>query len=319
MKATARAYAIQGLIKYHGLRNERLRLPYHDSISVCMKSLPTTTTVETRPDLRRDVARIDGRAPAAYEMNRILAVINRLRDQAGVYTKIRIESRNPEVDGKGLGFSASGFAALGRATSAALDLEIPERELSEVVRLGAGSAARSLVGGFSIWYANKNGKSYGEQLAPPASIKLKTVIAPVPSPVRTDRVHSDSLTSPFYRSRLSYIAKALSKMRRAIVQRKIETISELAELDTLNLHAVTMTGQQEIVLVNPISIAIINEVQKLRQEDTPCWFSLDTGPSVFVNTTERYATKVNKRIQTIAKTIISEPGGPAETNRQHLF
>ncbi|HZY93599.1 MAG TPA: diphosphomevalonate decarboxylase [Candidatus Bathyarchaeia archaeon] len=319
MKATARAYAIQGLIKYHGLRNEKLRIPYHDSISVCMKSLPTTTTVETQPELGRDITRINGQIPSTRESNRILAVINRLREQAGVKTKLRIESRNPRVNGKGLGFSASGFAALGRAASKALDLEIPEKELSEIVRLGAGSAARSLVGGFSIWYANKNGESYGEQLAPPTSIKLKTVIAPVPSQVRTDRVHSDSLTSLFYRSRLSYIAKALSKMRRAIIRRNIETISELAEVDTLNLHAVTMTGRQGIVLVNPISIAIINEVRQLRQEGTPCWFSLDTGPSVFVNTTERYATKVNKRIRTIAETIVSEPGGSAETSRQHLF
>ncbi len=319
MKATARAYAIQGLIKYHGLRNERLRIPYHDSISVCMKSLPTTTTVETRPELGRDVARINGQVPSTRETNRILAVINRLREQARVNTKLRIESRNPKVNGKGLGFSASGFAALGRAASSALDLKIPERELSEIVRLGAGSAARSLVGGFSIWYANKNGKSYGEQLAPPNSIRLRTVIAPVPSQLRTDRVHADSLTSPFYRGRLSYVTKALSKMRRAIIRRNIETISELAEVDTLNLHAVTMTGRQGIVLVNQISIAIIEEVQRLRQEDTPCWFSLDTGPSVFVNTTERYATKVNKRIRTIAKTIVSGPGGPAETSRQHLF
>jgi phosphomevalonate decarboxylase len=284
-----------------------------------MKSLATITTVETQSGPGKDIARINGQVPSARETNRILAVINRLREQAGVKTKLRIESRNPRVNGKGLGFSASGFAALGRAASATLGLQIPDRELSEIVRLGAGSAARSLVGGFSIWYANENGKSYGEQLAAPTSIKLRTVIAPVPCHLRTDRVHSDSLTSPFYRSRLSYITRALSNMRRAIVRRDVETISELAEVDTLNLHAVTMTGRQGIVLVNPISIAIMNEVRHLRQEDTPCWFSLDTGPSVFVNTTERYATKVNRRIRTIARTIVSKPGGPAEINRQHLF
>ncbi|HEV8594745.1 MAG TPA: diphosphomevalonate decarboxylase, partial [Thermoplasmata archaeon] len=31
-KATAIAHPIQGLIKYHGLVDERLRLPFHDSI-----------------------------------------------------------------------------------------------------------------------------------------------------------------------------------------------------------------------------------------------------------------------------------------------
>src|SRR5437667_11077736 len=67
-------------------------------------------------------------------------------------TLTRVESRNANLKGKGLGFSASGFAALGLATSKALGLSLEPRELSEVVRLGAGSAARSLVGGVSIWY-----------------------------------------------------------------------------------------------------------------------------------------------------------------------
>ncbi|MFB6197701.1 MAG: diphosphomevalonate decarboxylase, partial [Halobacteriaceae archaeon] len=35
MKATARAHPIQGLVKYHGMRDVERRLPYHDSISVC--------------------------------------------------------------------------------------------------------------------------------------------------------------------------------------------------------------------------------------------------------------------------------------------
>ena len=39
MKATAIAHPMQGLIKYHGLRNEKLRIPFHDSISVNVDEL----------------------------------------------------------------------------------------------------------------------------------------------------------------------------------------------------------------------------------------------------------------------------------------
>src|SRR2546430_6727184 len=149
MKSTARAFAIQGLIKYHGLRNPRLRIPYHDSISVCMKSLPTITTVEAIPGLSTDKIRIDGLVPTKKEAARVHAVVDKLRTLADDMTNLRIESRNPNVDGKGLGFSASGFAALGLATSRALGLNLKTDKLSEIVRLGAGSASRSLVGGFS--------------------------------------------------------------------------------------------------------------------------------------------------------------------------
>ena len=39
MKATAVARPIQGLIKYHGLKKPKQRIPYHDSISVCVQAL----------------------------------------------------------------------------------------------------------------------------------------------------------------------------------------------------------------------------------------------------------------------------------------
>ncbi len=235
--------------------------------------------------------------------------------------KVRVESRNPDVDGKGLGFSASGFAALGLAASNALGLNLGPKQLSEIVRLGAGSAARSLAGGFSIWYANRNGSSYAEQLAPANSVHMKTIIVPIPSTIKTDNAHADAVTSPFYRARLGYIKRILPKMKRAIGRGNVQEICQLAEVDTLNLHAITMTGDKGMVLFSPLSIKIIDEVRRLRSEGRiHVWYSLDTGPSVFVNTTSEYAARVHTRIRRIAQdAIVSDPGGPAETTGNHLF
>ncbi len=321
MKASARAYAIQGLVKYHGLKNAKLRIPYHDSISVCMKSLDTVTTVETWNSLQRDRILINGAVPTTGEGLRARVVIDKLRELAGDKTRVRVESRNANVKGKGLGFSASGFAALGLATSQALGLSLEPRELSEIVRLGAGSASRSLMGGFSIWYANRKGHSYAEQLASASSIRLRTLIVPIPSAIKTDRAHADVLTSPFFRARLAYLRGVLRRMKRAIGRKDVSEICRLAEMDTLNLHAITMTGQQETILVSPLSIRIMVEVRRLREEDrVPVWYSLDTAPSVFINTTPKSASKVERRIRKLAdKVIPSDPGGPAEIISHHLF
>ena len=321
MKASARAYAIQGLVKYHGLKNAKLRITYHDSISVCMKSLETVTTVEAGNSLRRDRIRINGAVPTTGEELRVRVVIGKLRELAGDKTRVRVESRNANVKGKGLGFSASGFAALGLATSKALGVSLEPRELSEIVRLGAGSAARSLVGGFSIWYANRKGHSYAEQLASASSIRLRTLIVPIPSAIKTDRAHADVLTSPFFRARLAYLRRVLQRMKRAIERKDVSEICRLAEMDTLNLHAITMTGKLETILVSPLSIRIMDEVRRLREEEeVPVWYSLDTGPSVFINTTPKAASKVERRIRTLAdKVISSDPGGPAEIISHHLF
>ncbi len=322
MKATARAYAIQGLIKYHGLRNPKLRIPYHDSISVCMKSLPTVTTVESDPRVGADLVRINGERPRRMELARVETVVEKLRALSRMRNaRFRVESRNPAVNGKGLGFSAAGFAALGLATSRVLELNLSQKEMSEVVRLGAGSAARSLVGGFSIWYANKNGQSYAEQLATANSVHMRTIIVPIPSGVKTDRAHEDSVKSPLYRARLNYLRKKLSEMKRAIRSKDVNLIGRIAEEDTLSLHAVTMTGPKGMVLFSPESISVINEVRRLREdEELPAWFSLDTGPSVFVNTTREAASRVSKNLENVAQGILtSDLGGPAELLDKHLF
>jgi len=286
-----------------------------------MKSLPTITTVEAMPGLSADKIRIDGLVPTKKEAARVHAVVDRLRRLADDNTRLRIESRNPSVDGKGLGFSASGFAALGLATSRALGLNLETGDLSEVVRLGAGSASRSLVGGFSIWYANRKGHSYAEQLASASSIRLRTLIVPIPSTIKTDKAHADVLTSPFFKARLAYMKRVLQKMRRAIVRKDVSEICRLAEVDTLNLHAITMTGKLGTVLVSPLSIRIMDEVRRLREEETvPVWYSLDTGPSVFINTTPKTASKVERRIKALAENVISsDPGGAAEIISYHLF
>jgi phosphomevalonate decarboxylase len=286
-----------------------------------MKALPTLTTVEAQESLSKDRIDLNGHAPTKSELARIEAVTSPLKKLAGRKSTLRVESKNPSVNGKGLGFSASGFAALGVATSNALGLRIDDQKLSEIVRLGAGSAARSLVGGFSIWYANRKGHSFAEQLAPPNAIDLTTIIVPIPSKIKTDTAHADVLTSPLYKARVAYLNGVLNKMRRAITRRDGKEICRLAELDTLSLHAITMTGKGETVLFSPLSIQIMEEVRRLREdEDVPVWYSLDTGPSVFVNTVRSSAQKVQKKIRALADiSFTSEPGGEAHAVSRHLF
>jgi phosphomevalonate decarboxylase len=82
-----------------------------------------------------------------------------------------------------------------------------------------------------------------------------------------------------------------------------------------------MTGKEGLVLFSPLSIEIIREVRRLRTvEDLPAWFSLDTGPSVFVNTTRDAAQTVRRSLSKITgNVLVSDPGGPAEVINKHLF
>ena len=91
MKATAIAHPMQGLIKYHGLRNEKLRIPFHDSISVNVDKLWTKTTVEFG-DYKQDRISINKKEIYGLAKQRAIEVLNIVRKLSGVNLHAKIES-----------------------------------------------------------------------------------------------------------------------------------------------------------------------------------------------------------------------------------
>ena len=315
------AHPIQGLIKYHGLKKPNERIPYHDSISVCVQALTTTTTVEALDSLEKNEIIINGKKPTGKDRGRVETVLNKLKKSARFSGSVKVVSENSLKTGKGLGFSASGFAALGLATSTALNLSLDAVSLSEIVRLGAGSSTRSLAGGFAIWYANKNERSYAEQLNSPERIDFSMVIVPIHSDVKTDEAHAEVLGSPLFKARLKNVNRLLEAMKEAIRMGDTATIGRLAEEDTLNLHAITMTGKSHMVLWEPDTVRIIKKITRMREEGISAWYSIDTGPSVFINSNTENSETVAKRIREIGfkNVIISKVGGKPFLTSNHLF
>src|SRR5207244_10966875 len=102
------------------------------------------------------------KAPDA-ELRRARAVL----DAAGIRERARIESRNDFPTAAGLASSASGFAALAVAACAAAGQKRSSVELSALARLGSGSAARSVPGGWAVW-----SDEVAEQGAPPDQVPM---------------------------------------------------------------------------------------------------------------------------------------------------
>ena len=113
----------------------------------------------------------------------------------------------------------------------------------------------------------------------------------------------------------------LESMKNAIKKGDISTIGRLAEEDTLNLHAITMTGRSRRVLWEPETVKIIKEVVKMREEGVLAWYSVDTGPSVFINTVEGYVEHIVDRLESLRlpQIIVSKVGDKASIIQKHLF
>ncbi len=316
------AHAIQGLVKYHGLKDKKRRIPFHDSISVCAETLTTRATVEFERAYSEDIIEINGTRATSGEAARVLAVVSPLRALAKTKDHFKLSSVNNLTQGKGLGFSASAFASISLASSAALGLDFNLERLSEIARLGAGSASRSLVGGFSILYANKNGRSFARQLASANNLNLAMAVIPIASQVKTEKAHEESVGSPFFKARVREVRKTLQRMLRVIQEGDVDEIGRLAEAESLSLHAVTMTGKNRLLLMAPETIRVIQQIASMREaDDIPVWYSLDTGPSVYVNTHPEFVDRVCSEIErsTGVQVLKSGVGGSAHTTEEHLF
>jgi phosphomevalonate decarboxylase len=316
MKATAKAHPIQGLVKYHGMRDEQLRLPYHDSISVCTAPSHTKTTVEFDPELDEDIYRIDGERVDGRGAERIDAVVEHVRSLAAIDHRVRFVSENSFPTNIGFGSSSSGFAAAAMALVEAAGLELSLPEVSTVARRGSSSAARAVTGAFSQLHTGLNDEDCrSERLDVPDDFadELRVVAGMVPSYKETEAAHREAANSHMFNSRMAHIHGQIAEMRDALRAGDFHRTYELAEHDSLSLAAATMTGPAGWVYWQPRTVEIFNAVRELREGDIPVYFSVDTGASVYVNTTAEYVDRVESAVADCGlETDVWEVGGPAE-------
>jgi phosphomevalonate decarboxylase len=314
MKATARAHPIQGLVKYHGMRDEERRMPYHDSISVCTAPSHTLTTAEFDPDREEDRYVVDGEVLDGRGAERVRAVVDEVRDRSGLDHRVRLESENSFPTNVGLGSSASGFAAAAMALTAAAGMDLSLPDVSTIARLGSASAARAVTGGFSDLYAGLNDEDCrSERLSTDLEDDLRVVVGLVPAYKETAAAHAEAADSHMFESRMAHVHDQLAEMRDALRAGDFDRVFELAEHDSLSLAATTMTGPAGWVYWKPETLAIFEAVRELREEGVPAYFSTDTGATVYVNTDADHVDRVEAAVAECGvETREWRVGGPAE-------
>jgi phosphomevalonate decarboxylase len=318
MKATAEAHPIEGLVKYHGMRDEELRMPYHDSISVCTAPSRTRTTVEFLPDAgdEEDDYVIDGQPVTGRGAERIASVVDHVRELAGIDHPVRMVSENSFPSNVGFGSSSSGFAALATAAVHAAGMDLSRPAISAVARRGSASAARAVTGAFSHLRTGLNDVDCrSERIETGLEDDLRIVTALVPAYKETEEAHREAADSHMFQARMAHVHGQIAAMRDALYDDDFDRAFELAEHDSLSLAATTMTGPAGWVYWQPETIAVFNAVRKLRlEDDVPVYFSVDTGASVYVNTTADYVDEVEATVSAVGvDTTVWEVGGPART------
>jgi diphosphomevalonate decarboxylase len=284
--ATAQAHPNIAFIKYWGNRDNALRLPASGSISMNLDGLYTRTTVSFQRSLPYDELIINGREIAGPALERVSALLDLVRQRAGLRAHAEVDSENNFPSGAGIASSASAFAALALAASRAAGLELSEAELSRLARRGSGSACRSIPSGFVEWEPGSGDEdSFARSIASPEHwdlVDCVAIVSEAPKPTGSTQGHAIAGTSPLQAARLADASRRLEICRSAILQRDFEALAAIVEQDSNMMHAVMMTSTPALHYWTPASVGVMAAVRQWRGQGMDVCCTVDAGANVHV-------------------------------------
>ncbi|MDJ0758632.1 MAG: diphosphomevalonate decarboxylase [Woeseiaceae bacterium] len=280
MRETATAQPNIALIKYWGKRDTELNLPAVGSISITLSDLFTSMTVEFEDNLEQDELHLNNE-----QNDKLLPRLSHAIDIAagGDRPRARISSECNFPIAAGLASSASSFAAVVVAASAAMGIERSVGELANLAGRASGSAARSLYGGF-VELENSGDAVVVSELLPADAWPLDVVVAVTetgPKPVgSTEAMEISRRTSPFYERWVGDQADDLASARNAIAARDFAALASVAEHNCLKMHSVMWSSRPPIVYWNDATLACLQTIRQLQSDGVDVFFTIDAGPQV---------------------------------------
>ncbi|XP_034947230.1 diphosphomevalonate decarboxylase [Chelonus insularis] len=285
------------VIKYWGKRNEELILPINDSISASLDTnqMCAKTTVMISPDFESDRIWLNGREES-IDNKRLQRCIQEIRKRVAVsggtlseeicQWKIHICSENNFPTAAGLASSAAGYACLAAALAKLYDFT---GNISEIARLGSGSACRSVYGGFVRWYmgSDPTGRdSIAKQIAPETHWPEMRIIVLVVNDSKKKVSSAIGMkrsveTSKLLEYRAKHVPQKVEEMHQAILDKNFSKFAELTMRDSNQMHAVCLDTFPPCFYLNDISCTIIQLINAYNSafDSIKVAYTNDAGPN----------------------------------------
>lgn len=301
------------IVKYWGKHG--LQEPLNPSISFSLAAAVTRTRVSTRPSDQPGFSfRLNGAEKAGFN-EKIATFLERVHSHLPFLQHhfLQIDSCNTFPHSSGIASSASSMSALALCLTQLHLLHSDKEETamdsvlaSTLARMGSGSAARSVYGGWTLWGRYPGKKESSDMYALPLeeaeidpdfrslhnSILL---IDPGQKAVSSTAGHALMNHHPYREARVEQAQKNTERLLAILKAGEWDDFFELAENEALSLHGLMMSSTPSYTLLHPNSLEAIHRIRRARREHgLPIGFSMDAGPNIHL----LYPAHENKKIRT---------------------
>ena len=236
---------------------------------------------------------------------------------------LTVHSHNSFPHSAGIASSASAMSALALCLCSleqrlfgTLDTELAFRQkASYVARLGSGSACRSVYGGAAVWGKHMELSDSSDEYAVPFGESLHDVFRSFRNSILIVSQDEKSVSSRaghalmeenrYAQDRYQQAGQRMQRLLPALRRGDVKTVGEIIEAEALTLHALMMASTPPYLLLQPNTIAVINELWAWRKDSSvPLYFSLDAGPNLHLlypkSETERVGSFIQSQLRSYA-------------------
>ncbi len=300
------------ILKYWGKRYEQF--PVNPSLSMSLTRAFTETSVAYKHNPGSKSFSVEFIFEGAADQKFAARVEKYLERITLIYPAIgdcsfRIESANSFPHSSGIASSASAMSALALCISSIFDNSEQDDDrfldrASYLSRIGSGSAARSVYGGWTLWgetpVVDGSSNDYALSLNDLIHDDFRDmhdailIVSSGSKEVSSSAGHQ-LMEKHFYRQgRLSQTSARLIALLGSLRKGHFDDFIRITENEALSLHGLMMSSDPSYILLKPETLQIISKIRQFREQfQIPVCFTLDAGPNVHLI----YPAKVLKEVK----------------------
>lgn len=293
------------------------QIPANPSLSMTLTEATTQTSVDYRPSDHPGAISFDfyfnGEKNPVFA-NKLAGFFETISNELPFlkHYHLTINSSNTFPHSAGIASSASAMSAL------ALCLCSIERQVnnqpdadgaaffskaSHLARIGSGSAARSVYGGFVSWGKTPSISGSADEFATPLEIGIHPVfqnmrdtiliVSKGEKKVSSRAGHGLMEGHPYASARYAHAEQNLTRLLQTMKSGDLNDFIAIIENEALTLHAMMMASYPGFILMESGTVLVIERVTAFRQTTgIPVCFTLDAGPNVHLLYPEKDETAV---------------------------